>query len=1026
MKFKYDYHRDLNTLHVGCEKPRAYFIPYENTSTATEGIRGASARLINLCGDWNFRYYPSVNNVDDFTADSFDTSSMETMTVPRSWQSVLGRGYDTPNYTNVNYPYPVDPPHVPNDIPCALYSRTFKMDEQSLASRNIYINFEGVDSCFYLFVNNKFAAYSQVSHMTSEIDITSYLTAGTNELKVFVLKWCDGSYLEDQDKYRFSGIFREVYLLLRDKVHIKDIYVRTELNTNYSQGVASAEVELTGSAQLDYYLTTPAGDEISGGSIRLDNSGKFELIVPKPALWSDETPNIYKLYIKCGDEYICIPCGFRHIVVRNKVVYINGQKVKARGVNRHDSHPILGSATPYDHMLRDLYIMKAHNVNMIRTSHYPNDPRLYDLCDMLGLYVCDEADIETHGMQRIGNWDALTDSPDWTEAYLDRAKRMFERDKNHACIIMWSVGNESGVGCNHRAMADYFHARMPGCIVHSEDISRRLHQNLAFEDKAVRANVECDYIDIESRMYPSPDECLRDYLTGKTYSKPLFLCEYSHAMGNGPGCLGEYWDMILSHDSFFGGCVWEFIDHSVAIGDNIYADPHYTYGGDFGDKPNDGNFCVDGLVYPDRRPHTGLLEYKQAIKPFRIEGYDSETGYIKIRNLRFFTDLSDLDLYWKFVRNGKTVFEGRLPALNIPAQKVRRLKLATAPAGDDLTLDISLRQNISRPWADVGYEVGSHQIVVSEFDGTRQMTIPASATINTSETDTAITVVAGETRYTVDKVHGLVASVIDHGRELITQPMTPTVWRAPTDNDRRIKANWYSEGYDRASVKCYSCVLDAVDATSAVVRAELSLGGHTKAPILWISAAYTFYAAGGIKIDMRVKVRDGLPELPRFGIQFNMPEGTENLRYFGRGPIESYIDKRLASKLGEYSTTVTEHFEPYVRPQENMAHADTRWCAVTSLTGHGLLAVRTEKPFSFNCSHFTPAQLTATRHNYELKPLSDTVVNIDYRHAGIGSNSCGPVLKECWRLNEKQFDFSVRLMPAFIADIDPYKEIGKI
>ena len=1026
MKFKYNYHRDLNTLHVGCEKPRAYFIPYENAASAAEGMRGASARFVNLCGDWNFRYYPSANNVDDFTADSFDTSSMETMTVPRSWQSVLGRGYDTPNYTNVNYPYPVDPPHVPDDIPCALYSRTFEVDEQSLASRNIYINFEGVDSCFYLFVNNKFAAYSQVSHMTSEIDITSYLTAGTNELKVFVLKWCDGSYLEDQDKYRFSGIFREVYLLLRDKIHIKDIYVRTELNTNYSQGVVSAEVELTGSAQLDYYLTTPAGDEISGGSIRLDNSGKFELIVPKPALWSDETPQLYKLYVKCGDEYICIPCGFRHIVVRDKVVYINGQKVKARGVNRHDSHPILGSATPYDHMLRDLYIMKAHNVNMIRTSHYPNDPRLYDLCDMLGLYVCDEADIETHGMQRIGNWDGLTDSPDWTEAYLDRAERMFERDKNHACIIMWSVGNESGIGRNHRAMADYFHARMPGCIVHSEDISRRLHQNLASEDKAVRANVECDYIDIESRMYPSPEECLRDYLTGKTYSKPLFLCEYSHAMGNGPGCLGEYWDMILSHDSFFGGCVWEFLDHSVAIGDNIYADPHYTYGGDFGDKPNDGNFCVDGLVYPDRRPHTGLLEYKQAIKPFRIEGYDSETGYIKIRNLRFFTDLSDLDLYWKFVRNGKTISEGRLPALNIPAQKVRRLKLATAPAGDDLTLDISLRQNISRPWADVGYEVGSHQVVVSEFDGTRQLTVPASAKITANETDTAITVVAGETRYTVDKAHGLIASIVDHGRGLITEPLTPTVWRAPTDNDRKIKPSWYNEGYDRTTVKCYSCALDAIDSSSAIVRAELSLGGHTKAPILWISTAYTFYAAGGVKIDMSVKVRDGLPELPRFGIQFNMPEGTENLRYFGRGPIESYIDKRLASKLGEYSTTVTEHFEPYVRPQENMAHADTRWCAVTSLTGHGLLAVRTEQPFSFNCSHFTPAQLTATRHNYELKPLRDTVVNIDYRHAGIGSNSCGPVLKECWRLGEKQFNFSVRLMPTFIADIDPYKEIGKI
>ncbi len=1026
MKFNYNYHRDLNTLHIGCEKPRSYFIPYQDAGTAADGVRGRSSRFINLCGDWNFRYYPTVNHIDDFTAPDFTTDGMETMTVPRSWQSVLNRGYDTPNYTNVNYPYPVDPPHVPDDIPCALYTRLFDVDADWLSSNHIYINFEGVDSCFYLFVNNKFAAYSQASHMTSEIDITEYLAAGVNELKVLVLKWCDGSYLEDQDKYRFSGIFREVYLLLRDKVHISDIYVRPQLNPNYSQGVVNAEVTVNGAARIDFRLLTPCGDEISGGSIEIDHKGSFELLVSKPTLWSDECPALYQLHIKCGGENLCIPCGFRHIIVKDKVVYINGQKVKARGVNRHDSHPILGSATPFDHIERDIFIMKAHNVNMIRTSHYPNDPRLYELCDKYGLYVCDEADIETHGMQRIGNWDGLTDSPDWTEAYLDRAERMFERDKNHPCIIMWSVGNESGIGRNHRAMADYFHSRMEGCIVHSEDISRRLHNNLSSEDKAVRANVECDYIDIESRMYPSPDECLRDYLTGKTYSKPLFLCEYSHAMGNGPGCLGEYWDMILSHDSFFGGCVWEFIDHSVAIGDNIYADPHYTYGGDFGDKPNDGNFCVDGLVYPDRRPHTGLLEYKQAIKPFRIEGYDSKTGYIKIRNLRFFKDLSDLDLYWKAVKDGKTIAEGRLTELKIPPQKVRRLKIGSISAEGDVTLDISLRQNTCHPWADVGYEVGSHQEIISVKTETSPIVAPAGAVASLTESDNSFVIKAGKTVYTVDRVSGLISSIVDNGRQLLITPITPTVWRAPTDNDRRIKSNWYNAAYDRTSVKCYSCDVVYADKASVVIAAKLSLGGHTYAPILHIDASYTFYAAGGVKIDMSVNVREGLPELPRFGVQFNMPEGSENIRYFGRGPIESYIDKRLASKLGEYSTTVTEHFEPYVRPQENMAHADTRWCAVTSLTGHGLLALRTNQPFSFNCSHFTPAQLTATRHNYELKPLRDTVVNIDYRHAGIGSNSCGPALKQCWRLDEKQFNFSFRLLPAFIADIDPYLEAGKI
>ena len=1024
MSFKYNYHRELSSLHVGCEPPRAYYVPFDSDSAALDGRRGASPRFINLCGEWSFRYYPSVNDVGDIAAPDFPASGMDKIEVPRSWQSLTDRGYDTPNYTNVNYPYPVDPPFLPDDIPCGLYIRRFSIDGETLASCRVNINFEGVDSCFYLFVNNSFAAYSQVSHMTSEVDITDLLQAGENELRVLVLKWCEGSYLEDQDKYRFSGIFRDVYLLLREPVHVRDIYVRPELNGNYSQGVVSAEVTLTGAAEIDFHLITPTGDEISGGSICLDGSGRFELLVPKPVLWSDETPNLYRLLIKCGAEHICIPCGFRHVVVRDKVVYINGQPVKARGVNRHDSHPILGSATPYDHMLRDLYIMKAHNVNMIRTSHYPNDPRLCGLCDELGIYICDEADIETHGMQRTGNWDALTDSPDWTEAYLDRARRMMERDKNHPCVIMWSVGNESGIGRNHRAMAEYFHSRIEGCLVHCEDISRRLHYNLHSDDPAKRSDIECDYIDIESRMYPSPAECLADYLTGKTYSKPLFLCEYSHAMGNGPGDLEEYWDLIWAKKSFFGGCVWEFIDHSVAIGDNIYTDPHYTYGGDFGDKPNDGNFCVDGLVYPDRRPHTGLLEYKQAIKPFRVEKYDAATGALRLRNLRFFTDLSDLDMFWSIEKNGKIVAEGRIAGLNVKPTQARQFKIGTVVPCGDTVLNISLRQNVSRPWADVGYEVGSCQLTLSESHATASLAeLPAPApTLNALDDEFIVT--ADDAEYRVSRLHGLITGILHHGKQLISTPITPTLWRAPTDNDRKIKVKWVETGYDRTNVKCYSCSAETVG-NAVVVTARLSLGGHTNAPVAHIDAVYSFYKSEGVRIDMHMNVRDGLPELPRFGVQFNMPEGTENLRYFGRGPVESYIDKRLASRLGEFSTTVSQHFEHYVRPQENMAHADTRWCEVTSLTGHGLLALRTEAPFSFNCSHFTPAQLTFTRHDYELKPLRETVVNIDYRHAGIGSNSCGPTLRKDFRLDAREYNLSFRLLPTLSADTDAYGEMEK-
>lgn len=1022
MSFKYNCHRELSCLHQGCEEPRSYFVPFDSDEAALTSQRGRSPRFINLCGEWAFRYYSSINDVGDPAAPDFSTDGMESIDVPRSWQSVLGRGYDTPNYTNVNYPYPVDPPHLPDDIPCGLYMRSFFMDGELISKRRIYINFEGVDSCFYLFVNDRFAAYSQVSHMTSEIDITKYLVPGRNELKALVLKWCHGSYLEDQDKYRFSGIFRDVYLLVRSPVHIKDIFVRPELNADYTQGVIFVNAEITGSAVLKYRLLTPSGDEISGGRIQVKKKGDFEVLVPQPQLWSDEAPQLYRLLIKCGTEHICIPCGFRHIVIRDKVFYINGQPVKARGVNRHDSHPILGATTPYDHMLRDLHIMKAHNINMIRTSHYPNDPRLYGMCDELGLYVCNEADIETHGMQRDGHWDQLTDSPEWTEAYLDRARRMMERDKNHPCIIMWSVGNESGVGRNHRAMADYFHSRIEGCIVHSEDISRRLHHNLHSDDPAKRSELECDYVDIESRMYPSTDECVNDYLTGDNYSKPLFLCEYSHAMGNGPGDLDEYWRLIWAEKSLFGGCVWEFIDHSVATGDNVYTDPHYTYGGDFGDTPNDGNFCVDGLVYPDRRPHTGLLEYKQAIKPFHVEIYHYLSGIIRVRSRRFFTDMSDLDLFWSIERNGKVVADGCIPSLNIKPGRSRQYKICPIKPTENTVLNISLRQNTSRPWAPAGYEVGSQQFVISRSYATRLLKdLPVGAPQLTT-TDDEFIITTDDAEYTINRHHGLLTNIKHQGKQLITGPIVPTVWRAPTDNDRRIKLKWLEAGYDRTKVKCYGCFVEFVG-NELIVSSTLSLGSHSNMPVVHVDAYYSFSKTKGARIDMQFEPREGMPELPRCGIQLSMPEGTENLRYFGLGPYESYVDKRLASRLGEFSTTVSQHFEHYVRPQENMAHADTMWCEVSSLTGHGLLFLQADRPFSFNCSHYTPRQLTDTPHDYELVPRKETIVNIDFRQAGIGSNSCGPALRHEYRLADKRYMLSFRMMPVMVNDVDPYDEL---
>ncbi len=1025
MGFEYSYHKSIEVLHLGCEKPRAYFVPYHSEAAALTDNRANSARFFSLCGDWDFRFYPTPSKIDNFTTPAFDRSGMDKMIVPRSWQTVLGKGYDTPNYTNVSYPYPLDPPHTPDDNPSALYVRDFTLTSDYLDGREIYINFEGVDSCFYLYINNNFVGYSQVSHNTSEFCITKYVREGNNNIKVLVFKWCDGSYLEDQDKFRFSGIFREVYLLSRDKVHIKDLYVRTNLNASYSQAVVSVNTLLCGESEVEYKLLGVSGTEESGGSLTVNTEGTFELLVASPKLWSDEVPNLYTLVLKCGDEFISIPVGIREIVIKNRVVYINGKKVKARGVNRHDSHPILGSATPMDHMLEDLYILKRHNFNMVRTSHYPNDPRFYTLCDRLGFYVCDEMDYESHGMQRIGQWDYFSESPEYTGVLLDRCERMFERDKNHPCVIMWSLGNENGAGDNQKIMSDYIRSRMPGSIVHCEDICRRLRDVKHEEGSKYYGVTDVDWVDIESRMYPSHEEMF-SYIHNKKFAYPYFMCEYCHAMGNGPGDLAQYWEIIYANDNFFGGCVWEYTDHSVATGDNIYADPHYIYGGDFGDYPHDGNFCVDGVVYPDRRPSTGLREHKQVTRPFAISEVSAD-GSFRIRSRRCFTSLEDLCLFWSVERDGKVIRDGLIPTLKVPAERSRKYQLDFSGLDlyGDVTVNFSVRQLHATPWAEAGYEVASEQFELPAAARPKKTTIPSTSTLTTETTDDEFIISTASTEYRVSRYSGLITSLIDEGKQMLDSPIVPTIFRAPTDNDRRIKRDWHANKFDIAKTKCYSISLAEADDKSATIEASLSLGGVILQPILFMDVKYTFTNAGDVILTFDVTKRKDLrPTLPRFGVEFKMPEGNEKIEYFGRGPGESYVDERNSSRLGRFSSSVHDHFEHYIKPQENMAHVDTRWVAITNDVRHGLLCLCVDAPISFNCSHFTPKQISETAHDYELVPLKQTVVNLDYKHTGIGSHSCGPELLDQFKFSETEFTYRVRILPVHFNDVDPFAELS--
>jgi Beta-galactosidase/beta-glucuronidase len=1014
-----DYYKRLDTLHVNCERPRAYFIPYGSYEAASQdaaadlaNARGSSPFFKSLCGDWDFKYYDSVLDVEDFTVQGFSRSGMDKLTVPKSWQSELDRGYDVPVYTNVNYPIPCDPPHVPDDNPCGLYVRDFTVPGAVLGEKDVFLNFEGVDSCFYVWLNDVFVGYSQVSHMTSEFNVTKFLHAGKNTIKVLVLKWCDGTYLEDQDMWRVSGIFREVYLLYRDRAHVRDIFVRPELDDEYKNGSFKVELDAVGSPEIAIKIVSPNGKTVGEGTVtpsadgRADFGGQFDNVIT----WTDETPCLYALYVHSGSEWIKINFGFRKIEVKNKVVYINGVNVKVKGVNRHDSHPLLGHATPYAHILNDLLIIKAHNCNIIRTSHYPNDPRLTALCDVLGIYIVDESDLETHGMYASGDLSGLSDSPEWEAAYVDRAERMLERDKNHPCIIMWSLGNESGYGRNHAAMSRFIKSRDNSRLVHYEGG----HVN-QWDEKSVQ---QTGVVDIESEMYPSPSDCER-YLHSDKYTQPLFLCEYCHSMGNGPGDLREYWEVIEREDGFFGACVWEFIDHSVAIReqDGSYR---YTYGGDFGDKPNDGNFCVDGLVYPDRRISPSLRELKQAIKPFKVELVDAKDLKFKIFNKYYFTAMQG-ELSWKLERDGKYLTSGTISGFSIPPRKYHDIRLLNTAVIREIfgeielygcvTITFTYVNPVDTPWAKAGHELGFEQLVLCDAPSpAKPVTAVYSDELTAEQDDRTITVSVGDTVYTFDRLRGLLVGITHNGRELLDVPAHLTVWRAPTDNDRNVQWDWRRWGYDRLSEKCYSMELAEHNSDVAVIKSSISLGGYTVRPVIRAEVTYTVTKLGALEFDYSVKVDHEAPFLPRFGLSLVMPEHTERLRFFGLGPCEAYSDKNLAAKLGLHEVSVSDNYEHYVFPQESGSHAGTRWAEVLSLTGHGL-RFESDKPLTVNALHYSTEQLDKAHNDRDLIPDRETYVSIDYKQSGIGSNSCGPQLAEKYRFNEKEFSFRLKITP---------------
>lgn len=1003
------YYEDLEMLHDNAMPTRAYYIPASIRKDDLVENRESSDRFQLLNGEWNFKYYKSIYDVKDaFYLNGYDTSEFDKATVPGVWQMA---GYDMHQYTNIRYPFPFDPPYVPQDIPCGVYVHTFTYHREEKAT-SAFLNFEGVDSCFYVWINGRYVGYSQVSHMTSEFDVTSLLEDGTNTLAVLVLKWCDGSYLEDQDKFRMSGIFRDVYLLKRPQKSIWDYRITTKVE----QDKAIVKLNLAYSEPIETAIDIEdqSGALVAHGEIEQD--GSLEFTVSNPVLWNTESPYLYTVILSTPDEVIVDHIGFRTIEIKDAVLYFNGEKIKFRGVNRHDSDPETGCVIGVEQIKKDLTLMKQHNFNAIRSSHYPNAPYFYQMCDKYGFMVIDEADIEAHGpfmlyrkedtdRNRFHRWnEKIADNPEWQYAIVDRVQRMVQRDKNRTCIVMWSMGNESAYGCNFEKALEWTKSFDPDRITQYESARYRNY------DKTY----DYKYLDLYSRMYPALTE-IDEYLE-KDGSKPFLLVEYCHSMGNGPGDFEDYFQAIQKDDRMCGGFVWEWCDHAIAHGKADNGKTIYYYGGDHGESIHDGNFCVDGLVYPDRTPHTGLLEYKNVYRPVRVVSYAQEDGTLLFHNYMDFDNLKDfVEIDYEMTQDGLTVEKGSVENLSAAPHSDGKTELKLqVPSAGKIYLKFIYILKKELPLLQKGYVLGFEEIKLENQDGRNQKVLEwaekeeSAGTIIVKESAEKIELQANAFSYTLNKRNGLFEDIQFAGRNYLNHPMELNIWRAPTDNDMYIKSEWKKAHYDKAYIRAYN--IEVLQNKHGVfIMEHLAVVADTVQKIIDIELTWKIDETGKIIASIEAQKDEEFPDLPRFGIRLFLDKKFEDVAYYGMGPHESYRDKHQATSHGIYRSKVTDLHEDYIRPQENGSHYDCDYVELTNAQ-YGF-AIVSEDSFSFNASYYTQEVLEQTEHNFELEESDSTVLCVDYALNGIGSNSCGPVVLDQYRFRENEFRFQLKLVP---------------
>jgi beta-galactosidase/evolved beta-galactosidase subunit alpha len=905
------------------------------------------------------------------------------------------------------------------------------------------LRFEGVDSFFEVWINGRFAGCGKGSRLPSEFDITALTKTGVNTVAVRVLQWSDGTYLEDQDMWWLSGIFRDVFLLARPQTHLADLVIRTDLDASYKNGTVQLETALLNSGksasavELTAVLRDPTGLPVGKAksvSCRLaagkDKSVSLSWSVSDALTWTAETPALYSLFIALKDnkgrvlEAVTQSVGIRKVELRGPIFTVNGKAIKLKGVNRHEHHADLGRAVPLEAMVHDVQLMKRHNINAVRTSHYPDDPRWYDLCDRYGIYVIDECDLETHGFGYETPLNPMM-QPVWEKACVDRMERMVRRDRNHPCVIMWSLGNEAGFGCNHKAMAAWAKEADPSRPIHYE------------------RDIEGEVSEVFSCMYPHVNDLAKfgagpageevsgyKWTVEKFGNKPAFMCEYAHAMGNGPGNLRDYWDAIYAHPRLMGGCIWEWMDHGIRTR-TPEGREYFAYGGDFGDFPNDGNFVMDGLCFPDRTPTPGLTEYKAVLCPISIQPVQPLAGRVLLTNRMDFLPADCLHLSWALMADDDILESGSLALPPIPPHETRDMHLpyrkpATLKPGAICNVTVRFTLGADTLWADAGFEVGAAQFEVP-FKAPARMVRPVSAmpAMRVTETDSMLEAQGPGYGLVFDKIRARVVSWRYQDVELIKEGPRLDFWRAPIDNDKGwsgISQSWEAGYLNRLQHRTEDVRITRGDqGRTLTIEARVRLAPPVFRQAFLCTYTYTLFGSGDLLMTVR-----GVPyvnpfdhsdksnrwpeRLPRIGLCMTLQPGLERVAWYGRGPGESYADSQEAALFGVWRASVDDLLTSYMKPQENGNRKDTRWVALTNIRGLGLLAIG-QPSLDFSAHHYTADDFQLARHPCDLVRREEVILHLDLKQRGLGSGSCGPQPLPQHEIKPEEFVFSVRLRP---------------